>query len=101
MKCRLILEEGEGSHSLTTNTACSTSNTAKLYSHVASALKLIGDYEEAVKYYTKVLSIQETALGHIHEDTANTFHKIGHTYEYNGNDDDFDKAMNYSKLCFV
>jgi tetratricopeptide (TPR) repeat protein len=102
MKCRLILEEDEGSHSLTTNnTSRSSSTTAKLYSHVASALSMIGDYEEAVKYYTKVLSIQETELGHIHEDTANTYHKIGQTYEYNGNDNDFDKALNYYKLCFA
>jgi len=100
-KCRLFFEEEEDSNSLNTNTTQSSASIAKLYTHVASSHEMIGDYGEAAKYYTKVLSIQETELGHIHEDTANTYHRIGQTYESNGNEDDFDRALNYYKLCFA
>jgi len=100
-KCNIILN-GEGEHdSAATETSQSSSVSVKLYNHLAITYKEIGNYEEAATYYTKKLSIQETTLGKIHEDTAKTYHNIGRTYESKGSNEDFDKALNYYKLCFA
>jgi tetratricopeptide (TPR) repeat protein len=100
-KCNMILNVEEVHDSAASATSQSSSISAKLYNHFATTYSEIGDYEEAATYYTKKLSIQEITLGLIHEDTAKTYHNIGRTYESKGTNEDFDKALNYYKLCFA
>jgi tetratricopeptide (TPR) repeat protein len=51
-----------------------------------------GDYDKALEYYEKSLSIILSVLGDNHPDVAISYNNIGNVYAFQG---DYDKALKY------
>ena len=59
---------------------------AMSYHNVGYVYGELGEHEQALEYYLKVLAIQEKILSKNHPDIATTYDNIGYEYERLGND---------------
>ena len=69
-----------------------TKRIAALYNHLGFSYHEIGNYEKALKYFSKALAIRKKVFGKEHPSTATSFHNIGLVYREQG---DYDKALKY------
>jgi tetratricopeptide (TPR) repeat protein len=67
---------------------------AELYNNIGLIYNAQGDYNTALDYYKKALTIREKVLGTEHPDTATSYNNIANTYKAQG---DYDTALEYYK----
>lgn len=66
--------------------------TAWSYNNIGIAFYSLGEYSQALDYYTKALEIRKKKLGINHPDTANSYNRIGMVYNSLGN---IEKTIEY------
>ncbi|MEA1936503.1 MAG: tetratricopeptide repeat protein [Patescibacteria group bacterium] len=60
----------------------------------ALILRILGEYDKAIKYYEKALEVYLKTTGENHPNTANTYNNLGIVYDSKS---DYDKAIEYYK----
>ena len=65
---------------------------ATSYNNIGSVYYQKGDYDKALEYLNKALTIQKAKLGEEHTDVATSYNNIGSLYSKKGN---YDKALEY------
>ena len=69
-------------------------DTATTYNNMAMVYTDQGEYEKALEYYGKALSIRERVLGTEHPATATTYNNMAVVFRAQG---DYEKALEYFK----
>lgn len=69
-----------------------TGRIATLNNYLGFSYYEIGNYDKALKYFSKALAIRKKVFGKEHSSTATSFHNIGLVHREKG---DYDKALKY------